>query len=226
MQEHKDIELIIVDGGSTDGTLDKIDRYNEVIAHFVSEPDKGIYDAMNKGLALAQGDVIGFVNAGDMIARYDVVSAISKEFETCDADAIYGDAIMVDPHDIRRIKRFWKGGEYKKERFRNGWMPPHLGTYIRRSVYDQYGHFNTTLTVAADYELLLRIMYKHDIKVRYVTRVLVRFRLGGASNASLKHIYKANKEVYKAWKMNGLQISPMIMIRKPLGKLVQYLRKS
>jgi len=226
IQEHKDIEHIVIDGGSTDGSLDKIKRYEDVIVHFVSEKDDGIYDAMNKGLALATGDIVGFVNAGDMIARYDVVSAIVREFEKGEQDAIYGDAVMVDPDDITQVKRFWKGGDYEKEKFKSGWMPPHLGTYIRRTIYDKFGNFTTKLQVAADYELLLRFMYKHDIRVRYVTRVLVRFRLGGASNASLKHIWKANKEVYQAWKMNGLIVSPTIMVQKPLRKVGQYLRKS
>jgi glycosyltransferase involved in cell wall biosynthesis len=226
IQEHKDIELIVVDGGSSDGTLDKIERYREVISHYVSEPDKGIYDAMNKGLALASGDVIGFVNAGDMIARYDVISSIVKAFETQRVDAIYGDAIMVDPDDIRVVKRFWKGGKFKREKFRKGWMPPHLGTYIRRSVYEKYGSFNTDLKVAADYELLLRFFYRYEVPVRYLKQVLVRFRLGGTSNASLKHIWKANKEVYEAWKINGLKVSPAIIIRKPLRKVKQYFNKS
>lgn len=225
IQEHKDIEHIVIDGGSTDGSLDKIKRYEDVVVHFVSEPDDGIYDAMNKGLSLATGDVIGFVNAGDMIARYDVIAAMVREFEKNKEDAIYGDAVMVNPDDITQVKRFWKGGEYDRHKFRSGWMPPHLGTYIRREVYDKFGHFTTDLNVAADYELLLRFMYKHSIRVRYVPRVLVRFRLGGASNASLAHIWKANREVYQAWKMNGLKVSPLIMLKKPLRKLGQYVKK-
>lgn len=226
IQEHKNIELIVVDGGSSDGTREKIDRYRELITHYISEPDKGIYDAMNKGLALATGDIVGFVNAGDMIARYDVVSRVVKEFETKGVDAVYGDAIMVDPEDITIVKRFWKGGKFKKEKFKKGWMPPHLGTYIKRSVYEQHGYFNTDLKVAADYELLLRFFYRKEVSIVYMNRVLVRFRLGGASNASLKHIWKANREVYESWRMNGLKVSPTIMIQKPLRKVKQYFQKS
>lgn len=224
IQEHRDIEHIVIDGGSTDGTLKKIKRYEDIIVHFVSEKDDGIYDAMNKGLALATGEVIAFVNAGDMIARYDVVSKMVDEFNRTHLDAIYGDAIMVDPDDITKVKRQWKGGIYKRENFKKGWMPPHLGTYIKRSVYDRYGHFNTQLQVAADYELLMRFMYKHNISVAYCERVLVRFRLGGKSNASLLHILRANREVYRSWALNGLQVSPLIMLRKPLSKLAQYFK--
>mgnify|MGYP003393669544 FL=1 len=132
MQDHADIELIVIDGGSTDGTLLKLDRYREVINHLVSEPDAGVYDAMNKGLRSATGEVIAFVNAGDMIAHRSCVSEMVAEFARGDADAIYGDAYMVAADDIKRVKRFWKGGEYRRESFRKGWMPPHLATYIRK----------------------------------------------------------------------------------------------
>ena len=221
MQDHKDIEHIVIDGGSTDGTQVKIERYREVIAHFTSEKDKGVYDAMNKGLRAATGEVIAFVNGGDMIAHRSCVSEMVAEFSKGDADAIYGDAYMVDPHDIKKVKRFWKGGVYDREKFRSGWMPPHLGTYIRKEVYDRFGHFRDDLKVSADYELMFRFMYKHRIRVRYVPKVLVRFRLGGVSNRSLAHIWRANLEVYKAWKLNGERVSPLIVIAKPLRKIAQ-----
>ena len=128
MQDHKDIEHIVIDGGSTDGTQQKIMRYREVIAHFTSEKDKGVYDAMNKGLRAATGEVIAFVNAGDMIAHRSCISEMANEFAKEDADAIYGDAYMVDPNDIKKVKRFWKGGVYDREKFRSGgcrrtWVP-------------------------------------------------------------------------------------------------------
>ncbi|MEO8066696.1 MAG: glycosyltransferase family 2 protein [Flavobacteriales bacterium] len=225
MQDHRDIELIVIDGASSDGTLTKIERYREVTAHVVSEKDHGVYDAMNKGLRLATGEIVAFVNAGDMIARRDVVSSMVKEFAKDDADLIYGDALMVDPADITKVKRFWKGGEYKRENFRKGWMPPHLGTYIRRSAYARFGHFRSDLKVSADYELMFRFLYKQRLAARYVPRVLVRFRLGGISNRSLAHIWRANVEVYKAWKLNGERVSPLIVLSKPLGKLLQYFHK-
>ncbi len=221
VQDHRDIEHIVIDGGSTDGTQERIERYRELIAHIVSGPDRGVYDAMNKGLALATGEIIVFVNAGDMIASRNALSYMAKAFEGSDAEAIYGDAYMVDPMDIRVVRRFWKGGEYDRLRFRRGWMPPHLGTYIRKSVYDRFGNFNEDLKVSADYELLFRFMYKHRIRVKYIPKVLVRFRLGGMSNRSLAHIWRANVEVYKAWKMNGEHISPLIILLKPLRKLRQ-----
>jgi len=225
MQDHGDIEHIVIDGGSTDGTQRRIERYREVVAHFTSEKDKGVYDAMNKGLRVATGEVIAFVNAGDMIAHRSCISEMAAEFAKNDADAIYGDAYMVDPHDVKKVKRFWKGGAYDRKKFRWGWMPPHLGTYIRKVVYDRFGHFRDDLKVSADYELMFRFMYKQRIRVRYVPRVLVRFRLGGVSNRSLAHIWRANLEVFKAWKLNDEPVSVLIIIAKPLRKIAQFFRR-
>jgi glycosyltransferase len=226
VQDHNNIEHIVVDGGSTDGTQERVKRYSECIAHFISEKDNGVYDAMNKGLRSATGEVVAFVNAGDMLATRNTVSYMVRAFGEQDADVIYGDALMVDPTDITKVKRFWKGGEYKRENFRKGWMPPHLGTYIRRAAYDRYGHFNTELKVSADYELMFRFLYKHRLKAHYVPKVLVRFRLGGVSNRSLSHVWRANVEVYKAWGMNGERVSPLIVLRKPLRKLGQMITRN
>lgn len=226
VQDHDDIEHIVIDGGSTDGTQGRIERYRELLTHFVSEPDKGVYDAMNKGLRLATGEVIAFVNAGDMIAHRNCLAYMARAFSGSDAEAIYGDAYMVDPDDITRVRRFWKGGEYQRDAFRRGWMPPHLATYIRRSVYDRLGHFRDDLVVSADYELMFRFMYKNRIRVRYVPKVLVRFRLGGVSNRSVLHVLRANLEVYKAWRMNGERVSPAIILAKPLRKVLQYFHRS
>lgn len=220
-QDHTEIEYIIVDGASTDGTVDIVKGYSERIHTFISEPDKGVYDAMNKGVHAATGDVIGFVNADDMLASIDVISTLNTAFEVGDEDAIYGDACMVDANDVQKVKRFWKGGEYSREQFRKGWMPPHLGTYIKRQCYLDHGSFRTDLSVSADYELMLRFMYKHKVSARYLPKVIVRFRLGGVSNRSLAHIWKANVEVYRSWKLNDLRISPFIIFQKPLRKLRQ-----
>ncbi len=223
VQDHQDIEHIVIDGGSTDGTQEKIARYSECLAHFVSEPDSGIYDAMNKGLRLATGEVVAFVNAGDLIATRNTVGYMVRAFGKYGSDVIYGDLLMVDPHDITKVKRFWKGGHYDRANFRKGWMPPHPGTYIRRSAYERYGLFNTDLRIGADYELLFRFLYKHRLSAHYVPKVLVRFRLGGMSNRSLRHILAANREVYRAWGLNGEKASPLLVPRKLFRKVLQSL---
>ncbi len=223
-QTHPDIEHIIVDGASPDAATHMVlRRFNDGRSILISEPDKGVYDAMNKGLARATGEVIGFVNAGDLLEGPNVIADLATEFAKGDADAIYGDANMVDPRDIRKVRRFWKGGVYHREKFRKGWMPPHLGTYIRRSAYQRFGGFDLRFRIAADYELMFRFLYKHRLRARYVPLTIVRFRLGGASNKSLGHIWKANREVLQAWKVNQEPVSPLIMFAKPLRKLTQYL---
>lgn len=234
-QTHADIELIVIDGASTDGTVEILRQYTlpgesgsansaleRGIDTFVSEPDKGIYDAMNKGLALATGEIIGFVNAGDLLMSPTVIAEVVNAFQRSHADAVYGDIIMVDEHDIHKVHRTWLSGTYHRENFRRGWMPPHVGTFIRKGVYDRFGHFNTALRIGADYEILLRFLYKHHVPTVHLREVLVRFRLGGMSNGSVKHILKANREVRRAWGINGLQAPPLLVTRKLWSKVLQF----
>ena len=226
-QTHADIELIVIDGASTDGTVEILREYasperSRRVTTFVSEPDKGIYDAMNKGLALATGEIIGFVNAGDLLMTPTVIAEVVNAFERSHADAVYGDIIMVDEHDIYKVHRTWLSGTYHRENFRRGWMPPHVGTFIRKSVYDRFGHFNTELRIGADYEILLRFLYNHKVPTVHLREVLVRFRLGGMSNGSVKHILKANREVRRSWGINGLQAPPLLVTRKLWSKVMQF----
>jgi glycosyltransferase len=222
-QTHPHIEHIIVDGASPDvATQAVLKRLDDGRSLIISEPDKGVYDAMNKGLARATGDVIGFVNAGDLLEGPEVIAKLAAEFAKGDADVIYGDALMVDPRDIRKVRRFWKGGDYHRENFRTGWMPPHLGTYIRREAYQRFGGFDLRFRIAADYELMFRFLYTHRLRARYVPLTIVRFRLGGASNKSLAHIWRANREVVEAWRHHGFTPPPLLIVRKPLRKLAQY----
>lgn len=226
-QTHPHIEHIIVDGASPDeATQAVLRRIDDGRCILISEPDKGVYDAMNKGLARATGDVIGFVNAGDLLEAPDVIAKLAAAFTQGDPEVIYGDAHMVDPDDIRKVRRFWKGGAYHRDSFRSGWMPPHLGTYIRRAAYQRFGGFDLRFRIAADYELMFRFLYKHRLRARYVPLTIVRFRLGGASNKSLAHVWKANREVVEAWRHNGFAPPPLLAIRKLLRKLAQYFRPS
>lgn len=225
-QTHPDIEHIVVDGASPDEpTRAVLARYADGRCRMVSEPDQGVYDAMNKGLRMATGEVVGFMNAGDLLAAPDVVARLVAEFQRAPVDALFGDAYMVDPADISRVRRYWKERPYDRDRFLQGWMPPHLGTYIRRAVYQRLGAFRTDLKVAADYELLLRFFYFGRITARHIPLVVVRFRLGGASNRDPLHIWRANREVRRAWQLNGQRPPFLIELRKPLGKLLQYLHR-
>lgn len=226
-QTHPEIELIVIDGASTDGTVEVLEGMRSAagkrgIDVLVSEPDKGIYDAMNKGLARATGDIIGFVNAGDLLMTPETIAHVVQAFQRAHADAVYGDIIMVDEQDIHKVHRTWLSGTYHRDNFRKGWMPPHVGTFIRKTVYDRFGHFNTDLRIGADYEILLRFLYRHQVPTVHLREVLVRFRLGGMSNGNVKQILQANREVRRSWKLNGMQAPPLLVTRKLWSKVMQF----
>ena len=222
-QSHADIETILVDGASPDDvTKHVIARYRDRMSKVLVEPDDGVYHAMDKGVRMATGDVIGFVNAGDTLMHRDVMREVAAAF-TDDVDAVYGDIDMVEAGDVTRVKRRWLSGAYDRANFRKGWMPPHVATFIRKRVYDAHGSFNKALAIGADYEIMFRFMYHHRINVKHVPATWVRFRLGGLSNGSLRHILRANREVRRAWGINGEKAPPLLITRKLLSKVLQFL---
>ncbi|MCH7534990.1 MAG: glycosyltransferase [Bacteroidetes bacterium] len=223
-QDYSNIEYIIIDGASTDNSMEVIRSYGDRIHRVVSEPDNGIYDAMNKGVELATGEVIGLVNSEDMLNSNDCISEIVKVFELTGADVVYGDLVVVKPVDQNKIIRYWRSGEYNRDAFRKGWMAPHMATYIKKKLYDQYGGYSPEFRISADYELMLRFMYKHKAKAVYVPKIIIKMLAGGVSNDSLKNYWISNYEVYKSWKVNGIRVSPFIILRKPLSKIFQFLR--
>lgn len=223
-QSYSNIEYIIIDGNSSDGTMDLVNKNKAKIDLIISEKDKGIYDAMNKGLKNATGDIIGFINADDFLHDKEVINDIAEAFENSKADVVYGNKIYVQPDDISKITRIWKPGNYNRKNFKRGWMPPHLSTYIRASAYQQFGIFNTSFKIAADYELLFRFMYVNKLSAHYIDRNIVYMRAGGLSNSSLKNYWISNFEVYKSWGLNGESVSPTIIFEKPLRKLKQIIR--
>lgn len=222
-QDYKDIEYIIVDGASKDGTLEIIDRYKSSVSKFVSERDKGIYDAMNKGVAMATGDVIGILNSDDFYADAHVISDIVKTIQQANSDGCYADLVYVDRIATNKVIRSWKSGEYRHGDFLRGWMPPHPTFFVKRSVYEAHGNYSLQLRSAADYELMLRFIHKNRIRLSYLPRIITKMRAGGQSNVTLKNRWRANKEDRLAWKMNGLQPGFLTLVRKPLSKLLQYL---
>ncbi|MFT3885726.1 MAG: glycosyltransferase family 2 protein [Flavobacteriales bacterium] len=225
-QQYTDIETIVIDGASTDGTSAVLARYHNRLSQVVSEPDKGIYDAMNKGLRLATGDIIGFVNAGDLLMTPATIGEVVQAFDRSKADAVYGDILMVDEHDVHSVKRVWRSGAYRRSRFRGGWMPPHVATFFRKDVYDRFGHFRMDLRIAADYEILFRFLYKERVSAVHLPVLLVRFRLGGMSNGSIARILKANTEVRRAWRLNGTLAPPLLVTRKLWSKVMQTLLRT
>jgi glycosyltransferase involved in cell wall biosynthesis len=226
LNQHADIEHIIIDGKSSDGTLKIISEYDAHVAKIISEPDRGIYDALNKGIAVSTGEVIGILHADDFFASSETLGRISGLFEKTSLDSCYGDLVYVDFHDTSRIIRYWKSDEFKISRFYHGWMPPHPTFFARRSVYEKYGGFNLTLGTAADYELMLRLLLRHQISTVYLPEIITCMRVGGESNASLASRLRANFNDRKAWRINELKPYPWTLAMKPLRKVFQYRIKS
>lgn len=221
-QTYPDIEYIVVDGASTDATLAICNKYASRI-RLISEKDKGIYDAMNKGLALATGDIIGILNSDDLYADENVIADVVKKLQQTGAQALYADLVYVDQANTSKIKRYWRSGNFAPKKFKWGWMPPHPTVFLHRQLYRQHGHFNLELRSAADYELMLRFFYKHRINPVYLPRVITRMRMGGESNATVTNRIKANREDKKAWELNGLRPMLFTFFLKPLRKIPQFI---
>lgn len=220
-QQYPHIEHIVVDGLSKDNTLAIVNEFAHV-ARVISEKDKGIYDAMNKGVQLATGDIIGILNSDDFYTGPSILTKVAAAFEDPLVEAVYGDLQYVKHANTQVVTRTWRSGMYKKKYLYYGWMPPHPTFFVRRNVYDKCGLFNTTLRSAADYELMLRVLLKYDVRVKYIPEVLVKMRAGGMSNASFKNRFRANKEDTMAWKLNDLKPYFFTTWLKPLRKVLQF----
>ncbi len=219
-QQYDNIEYIIIDGNSSDDTVPIIKRYGKQIDVLVSEPDQGVYDAMNKGIKLATGDIIAMLNSDDVYADSSVVGQMVNLMETTSVDAAYSNLVYVDRNNTGRIKRFWDPGEYKKGAFFRGWTIPHPTFFCRRKIYEKFGLFNDKFRIAADFELMLRFVEKHRIKVDYLPRTIVKMRTGGKANV-LIGLIRGNMEIIRAFRINGLHLSPLFFISKPITKISQ-----
>lgn len=225
-QTYQDVEYIIIDGSSTDNTKDVITSHSQFkrVNRFISEPDHGVYDAMNKAIALSTGDVIGFLNADDQFWDNTVLAQVAEIFLDPEIDACYADLVYVREFDTSTIVRYWKSRDYSSGIFERGWMPAHPTFFVRKSVYEEFGLFDLQFKKQADFELTMRFMSVHRIKTVYVPRLWVRMRLGGISNRSLFGIIIANRESYAACKKHGLKIPifPIFVIRKVCSRLPQF----
>jgi len=223
-QDYQDIEHIVIDGLSLDDTLSHVRKYPHV-AKVISERDEGIYDAMNKGIAHSTGEIIGILNSDDIYSDKFVLSKVAKIFEDPLVDACYADLQYVHQQHPDKVVRTWKAGRYRAQSFYWGWMPPHPTFFVRRRVYAKVGLFNPLLKYAADYELMLRILVKYQMTVRYIPQVIVKMRSGGVSNASLHNRFRANKEDQAAWRVNGLQPYFFTLYLKPIRKITQFINR-
>jgi len=221
-QQDVHVELIVVDGGSTDKTLDIVQAFEHGHIRFISEPDNGIYDAMNKGLKMARGRYLGILNSDDYFVDPHILRDVEALFEKTGADTVYGDLNFVDPKHPDKIVRHWRAGSFKRKKFLYGWMPPHPVFFVRRECYEQYGYFDLRYRSSADYELMLRFLYKYGLTAAYLPRVLAHMRTGGQSNASWSNRLRANREDRAAWKNNGLKPLPVTTLLKPIRKIPQF----
>jgi len=226
-QNNVDKEHVIIDGASTDRTLSFLKARREQIEILVSEPDKGIYDAMNKGINIATGDIIGFLNSDDFYASDDVLMKVSNLFKKNPSlDACYADLIYVKQKNVSKNVRYWKSSKFISGSFSNGWSPPHPTFFVRKSVYKKFGNFNLNYRIASDTELMMRFLEVHKIKASYVPEVWVKMRMGGTSNKSIKNILIQNKEVLYALRSHNLPVNRInFFICKLISRSLQFLKR-
>lgn len=225
-QTHDDIEHIIVDGDSTDNTLAVVASEGQHVAKLVSEKDNGIYDAMNKGIVLASGDVVAFINADDFYASPSVLATVAEAFEKSGVDSCFGDLCYVSQVDSARTIRYWRSKAFVPGVFEKGWCPPHPTFFVRRSVYQRLGGFDLNFKIAADFELMARYLETARISSHYIAEVLVKMRLGGTTNRSLGNIFKQNAEIRRALAKNGMHSSLVsFVLRKLFARAIQFVTR-
>lgn len=243
-QTYPDIEHIIIDGGSIDGTLEIIARFQSDssrgldssslpsalrseparVTRVVSEPDNGIYDALNKGIIMATGDVIGFLHADDLYADKTVIEKVVKVMSQNNCDSCYGDLLYIDKNDTNKTIRYWKSSPFDSALLKKGWMPPHPTFFVKRAVYEKFGVFDTSFKIAADYELMMRFLGRYGISTCYIPGVLIKMRIGGASNRSISNILLKSSEDLRIMRMHNLG-GLSTLFRKNLSKLPQFLKR-
>jgi glycosyltransferase len=222
IQRHPDMEHLVIDGGSRDGTLALLQERRAQIDQLVSEPDEGIYDALNKGLRLSTGEVVGFLHSDDFYPDAEVLADVARAFDDPRVSAVYGDLEYVGRSDVTRVIRRWKGGDVGRYSIALGWMPPHPTLFARRSVYEAIGGFDTKLRIAADYHSVLKMFLLPGFTVRYIRRVLVKMRVGGVSNRSLSNMVEKSRQDLCALRATGFG-GPLTVLAKNLRKLPQFL---
>lgn len=224
-QTYGDVEHIVIDGASSDGTQELVTRHISAISRFVSEPDKGIYDAMNKGLKLATGEIIGFLNADDIYENDDVLQHVAELIAQNEIDAVFGDAVFVDPAHPKRPIRRYRSDRFRPDRIAWGWMPAHPALFLRRGVYERFGGFRTDYRIAGDFELIARIFHDGTLKYRHVPDVWVRMRTGGISTGGWRSSVLLNREVLRACRENHIPTSLLKILSKYPAKLLEFFHR-
>ena len=224
-QTYKNIEYIIVDGASTDGTIEVVQSYGDTISKFISESDSGLYDAMNKGISLATGDIVGILNSDDFYIDDKVIEKVVKEFKDKKCDSVYADLVYVKPENLEKTVRYYDSSHFNPQKFAYGWMPAHPTFFVKRWVYEKYGVFRTDLKIGADFDILARFLYTHKISYSYMKEVSVKMRIGGVSTGGLKATWLISKEQLQVCSDNNIDTNIFKIFSKYPRKFLEILKK-
>jgi len=225
-QTHDNIEHVIVDGGSTDGTINIVKQKLRDGDVFVSEPDEGLYDAMNKGVDLATGNIVGVLNSDDFYESDDAVATVVEMFRhTPEADLVFGDVVFVSPDNLNKVIRLYRAAHFRPWKLRFGWMPPHPATFVRKSAYERVGKYRLDMRIAADYDMFVRWLLVAGLKWQYLDRVLVRMRAGGVSTSGIRSSIRLNREIVRACRDNGIYTNLIFVLSKIPFKLLELIRR-
>lgn len=225
-QTYGDIEHIVIDGGSTDGTKELLESKKFCLGLLLSEPDNGLYDAMNKGIALASGEIIGVLNSDDFFESEDVVASIVECLNRSpECELIFGDVVFVEPQDLTQVTRYYGASRFRPWKLRFGWMPPHPATFVKKSAYERVGKYRLDMRIAADYDMFVRWLLVAGLKWKYLDRVIVRMRAGGVSTSGFKSSIRLNREIVRACKDNGTYTNLLFVLSKIPFKLLELIRR-
>lgn len=224
-QDYENIEYIIIDGGSTDGTIDVIKKYEDKITVWISEPDDGMYYAINKGIDMSSGDIIGMLHSDDLYIDAHVISNVVRKFGKDNVDSVYADLVYVERNNLRHVVRYYDSSVFQISKFAYGWMPAHPSCFIRKNVYAKYGLYKTDYIIAADYELLVRFYAKHRVSYSYLPKIIVKMRSGGLSTRNLKSNVILNREIVRACRENGIETNIFKVYSKYFVKLAQLFKR-
>ena len=224
-QTYAEVEHVVVDGASIDGTVELVRGFSRKVARLISEPDRGLYDAMNKGIAIATGDIIGYLNSDDVYADDDVLQKVAKAFADVNVDACYGDLVYVQQDDIARVVRYWRSCPYSPGLIERGWMPAHPTFFIRRSILQELGGFNIHYRYHADFDLMVLLFLRSKIRCAYIPEILVRMRTGGKTNRSIRNVIRGNLESLESLRSHGAVVTPMFFVGKLLSRVPQFFRR-
>lgn len=224
-QDYKNIEYIVIDGGSTDGTIDIIKKYKDKINAWISEPDDGIYGALNKGIGMTSGDIIGILHSDDLYMDVHVISNVVREFCKNNVDSVYADLVYVERNNLNKVVRYYDSSVFQVSKFAYGWMPAHPTCFIKNNIYKKYGLYKTDYIIAADYELLVRFYARHKVSYSYLPKVIVKMRNGGLSTSNFKSNFILNSEIVCACRDNGIETNIFKVYSKYFVKMFQLIKR-